>query len=107
MGPSGIKSVHSRRYHEILVRLRRARQEAGLTQVEVADALGRPQSYVSKCESGERRIDVIELDDYAVLYRKALAYFFTGSSELSAGAVARERPEGKYRRQKRPGRRPR
>lgn len=37
-----------------------ARQEAGLTQQEVALRLKRPQSYVSKYESGERRLDVIE-----------------------------------------------
>lgn len=37
-----------------------ARQEAGLTQQELADALGKPQSYVSKYERGERRLDVIE-----------------------------------------------
>ena len=38
-----------------------ARQTQGLTQVEVADRLGKPQSFVSKYESGERRLDVIEL----------------------------------------------
>lgn len=37
-----------------------ARLEAGLTQSEVATRLGKPQSYVSKYESGERRVDVIE-----------------------------------------------
>jgi transcriptional regulator with XRE-family HTH domain len=42
-----------------------ARKQAGLTQVEVADRLGRPQSYVSKYERGERRLDVIEFFDVA------------------------------------------
>ena len=37
-----------------------ARQEAGLTQQQLADTLGKPQSYVSKYERGERRLDVIE-----------------------------------------------
>jgi transcriptional regulator with XRE-family HTH domain len=55
--------------------LRKARQDAGLTQVEVARALKRPQSFVSNCESGERRIDVIELDEIARLYGKPLSYF--------------------------------
>lgn len=40
--------------------LRRARIAAGVTQVEAAKRLGRPQSFVSKCESGERRVDVAE-----------------------------------------------
>lgn len=34
--------------------------EAGLTQVQAAKQLGKPQSFVSKCESGERRVDVAE-----------------------------------------------
>ena len=41
--------------------LRQLRKEAGLTQVELARRLRRPQSFVSKYEIGERRLDVIEL----------------------------------------------
>lgn len=37
-----------------------ARHAAGLTQAELAEALGRPQSFVSKYEQGERRLDVVE-----------------------------------------------
>ena len=54
---------------------RKARKAACLTQVQVAEALGRPQSYVTKCELGERRIDPIELQQFADLYRKRLSYF--------------------------------
>ncbi|WP_242541698.1 helix-turn-helix domain-containing protein [Leptolyngbya sp. Cla-17] len=56
-------------------RLRTARHETGLTQKEVAEQLGVPQSYMSKCESGERRVDVIELTDFAATYKKSLTYF--------------------------------
>lgn len=38
----------------------KARHEQGLTQVEIAKRLGKPQSFVSKYESGERRLDTIE-----------------------------------------------
>jgi transcriptional regulator with XRE-family HTH domain len=68
-------SAHSAAYRRFLARLRRARSEAGLTQVQVARRLGRPQSFVSKCESGERRIDVVELADFARLYARRVTWF--------------------------------
>lgn len=74
-------SVHSERYKEFLKRLKAARREVGLTQQEVAAQLDVPQSYVSKCESGERRVDVIELTDFACIYKKSLAYFAYGQNE--------------------------
>lgn len=40
-----------------------ARKASGLTQAELAEALGKPQSFVAKYENGERRIDVIEFVD--------------------------------------------
>lgn len=55
-------------YRRLLTRLRQARIDAGLTQQQVAERLGKPQSYVSKCESGERRIDAVELKRFAALY---------------------------------------
>jgi transcriptional regulator with XRE-family HTH domain len=45
----------------MLARLVEARRAAGLNQVELAEKLGRPQSFVSKIEKGDRRIDVLEL----------------------------------------------
>jgi transcriptional regulator with XRE-family HTH domain len=68
-------SFHSARYRAFLRLLKQARLDAGLTQVEVSAALGRPQSFVSKCESGERRVDVIELGEFAKLYRKPVTFF--------------------------------
>lgn len=41
--------------------LRQVRNEAGLTQADVAERVGQPQSFISKYESGERRLDVLEL----------------------------------------------
>lgn len=60
--------VHTAPYQELLRRLRAARERAGFTQEEVAKSLRRPQSFVSKCESGERRIDAIELRDFLAIY---------------------------------------
>jgi transcriptional regulator with XRE-family HTH domain len=67
--------IFSPRYQEFLVKLRQARLDAGLTQVEVARALGKPQSYVSKCESGERRVDVTELLLFAAIYQRPIEDF--------------------------------
>lgn len=65
----------SSRYEAFLRQLRRARTEAGMTQADAAKALHKPQSFVSKCESGERRVDIIDLQDFARLYGKHLDYF--------------------------------
>lgn len=62
--------------HQIIVnKLKQARAESGLGQVEVAEKLGRTQSYVSKIESGQRRFDVLQLKEFAKLYKKSLDYF--------------------------------
>lgn len=68
---------YQRRYKLFLQRLRSAREEAGLTQAEAAAKLSRAQSFISKCESGERRVDFVELQIFAELYRKPLAFFET------------------------------
>ena len=60
---------------DFLRRLRRARLDDGLTQVEVARRLGRSQSFVTKVETGERRLDVVELRAFARVYRKRVAFF--------------------------------
>jgi transcriptional regulator with XRE-family HTH domain len=59
------KSIYSAEYQRLCALLRTLREEAGLTQVEVATRLDEPQSFVSKYESGERRLDVIELHHVA------------------------------------------
>jgi transcriptional regulator with XRE-family HTH domain len=45
----------------LLALLREVRTEAGLTQMDMAQALSVPQSFVSKYETGERRLDLLEL----------------------------------------------
>jgi len=37
--------------------------------------MGKPQSFVSKCETGERRLDVVEVQEFAKLYKRPLSYF--------------------------------
>ncbi len=69
------RTIRTKEYGIIIEKLRQARLDAGLTQDEVADKLNRPQSYVSKCEAGEQRIDILELKKFAELYKKDLSYF--------------------------------
>jgi transcriptional regulator with XRE-family HTH domain len=78
MGPAKRRrsAVHTAEYQYLLKRLREARLAAGLTQVDVARALRRPQSYVTKSELGERRLDPIDLQRFARLYRRPFSFFF-------------------------------
>ena len=69
------KSIHTKEYAVFVERLKTARLEAGLTQVQVAKKLKRPQSHVSNVESGQQRLDVIELQRFAKMYGKEINYF--------------------------------
>ena len=55
-----LKSIYEGAYRALLTALAEARQEAGFTQQQLADKLDRPQSFISKVENGDRRLDVIE-----------------------------------------------
>ena len=62
-------------YGRLRERLRAARIEAGLTQAQVGHLVGKPQSFISKTESGERGVDFIEMQVFARVYGKPLPYF--------------------------------
>lgn len=55
--------------------LRQIRVDKGMTQAQVAEYLGVPQSYVSKYESGERRLDILEVQDICAVYGVKLDKF--------------------------------
>ncbi|MCR4285599.1 MAG: helix-turn-helix domain-containing protein [Candidatus Kaiserbacteria bacterium] len=69
------RAIYTKDHNEIAERLKTARIEIGLGQVDVAEKLGRTQSYVSKIESGQRRFDVLQLKEFAKLYKKPLDFF--------------------------------
>lgn len=60
---------------ELVALLRQLREKAGLRQRDVAQKLGRPQSFVAKYEGGERRLDVIELRDVCLALGTTLTNF--------------------------------
>jgi len=59
-----MKTIHDSRYKELIARMIEKRDELRITQVALADQLGRPQSYVAKVENFERRIDLVEFRDW-------------------------------------------
>ena len=64
-----MKTIYSKEYKAVLRKLKKARKKSGLTQVEIAKKLGKPQSFISKIENGERRLDIIELKQISKLYK--------------------------------------
>ncbi len=63
-------------YERLRKRLKEARERSGLTQREAAIKLGRNQTYVWKSEIGERRVDAIELKEFAEAYGVPVAFFY-------------------------------
>ena len=70
-----MRTRHPERYRKLVKRLRQARHEAGMTQLQVAEALGASQQWLSKVETGERRVDVFELEELGRLYGKGIEHF--------------------------------
>jgi ribosome-binding protein aMBF1 (putative translation factor) len=77
------KSIHSTRYRIFLRVLRDSRRRAGLSQQHVAERIGETQTFVSKCEPGARRIDVIELSAFCRAFRISLRQLDSRSSKLT------------------------
>lgn len=71
------KALHRKRYSAFLTRLRLAREQAKLTQREVAERLGQTQSFVAQSESGERRVDFTEAEEFADVYGVSISFFTT------------------------------
>ena len=69
------KTIFSAGQERLLRLLREARESAGITQVELARKLNVPQSFVSKIESGERRVDLVELQGICKALRISLTDF--------------------------------
>jgi len=76
------KSRHSKQYARLLTVLREVRKEAGFTQTQAGKKFGAHASFVSKIESGERRIDVIELGEFCKVYGVPLQGFLSRAGLL-------------------------
>jgi len=71
-----MSNIHGEEYQDLLKKIKYARKDAQMTQVQVAIALNLTQSFISKLESGERRIDPIELKILAKIYKKPITFFY-------------------------------
>ena len=60
------KTLYSKDYQTLLALLREVRENANVTQIKIANTLGTTQTIVSKCERGERRLDVLELRQWCL-----------------------------------------
>ncbi len=71
------KTIYSGEHKHLVEQLRKAREAAGFDQTKVAKLLGKTQSYISKIESGQRRIDLVQIKEFGKLYKKPLEYFIS------------------------------
>lgn len=69
------KTIYSKEQQVLVKKIIQARLDAGLTQEDVANKLDVTQSYISKFESGQRKIDLIVLKRLARIYNKDVSYF--------------------------------
>ena len=69
------KTIFTEAHKNLVRRLVKARRASKLRQEDVAKKMGRTQSYISKIESGQRRIDIVQLKEFAAIYKKKLQYF--------------------------------
>lgn len=95
------RSTHRQRYAVFLAQLCEARLRAGMTQVEIAQRLASTQTFVSKCERGERRLDVVDLIDFLDAYGVASVGFV---EELHKKLRAEGTPRGSTAQRSRTGR---
>jgi len=69
--------AYQRAYAAFRQQLIRARRDSGMKQSVVNELMGKPRTFISKCELGERRVDFVELQFLAKIYRKNLSFFIT------------------------------
>ncbi len=69
------KTIFTDSHRRLVSQLVTARKKAKLRQVDAAKKLGRTQSYISKIEAGQRRIDTVQLKEFCRIYKKKIDFF--------------------------------
>ncbi|MBX3412578.1 MAG: helix-turn-helix transcriptional regulator [Pirellulales bacterium] len=78
------KSRSTDEFQLLAMLLRRHREAAGLTQVDMAERLGETQSYVSKCERADRRVDLVQLRRFCRAIKVPLVEFVQEFERLAS-----------------------
>lgn len=71
------KTLYSKQYKRLVQRLKKARFDCGLNQVTVGKLLKKDQTFISKVEAGQYRLDAIQLSQFAKIYKKDIKYFLS------------------------------
>ena len=71
------KTRFAKEYKKLAQKLKDVRKKANIEQVELAARLGKPQSYISKIETGTRHVDIFELKELGLLLKKDINYFIS------------------------------
>ena len=77
------KTLGTSRHRALIAFLTQKRKDAGLSQSELAKALGEYQSFVARMESGQRRVDVVEFENLARILKFDVHEFFTQKHETN------------------------
>lgn len=88
------KGLHTPAYRQFAALLREIREEAGITQQELAARIGERQDFVSKCERGVRRLDVVELRRWCLALDASLVGVVE-KLEARLSPVDRPRPQSR------------
>ena len=83
------KSIYTTEYERFVVRFVEARKAAGLTQEQVAERVNQTQAFVSRCERGQRRLDIVELRMFLGAFGVDFAEFVIAfDKEITANRTA-------------------
>ena len=91
-------SLYSDEHRELFTLLRDMRLEAGLSQAAVAEKLGRPQTYVSAVEIGDRGVDLIQVREFCAIYEVSFVVFAKRFEERIQAKESKRRPPRRPRR---------
>lgn len=86
------KGIHSAEHRELVTLLFDLRREIDLTQAEAAEALGRPQTYVSAVEVGRRGVDLVQVREFCAVYDVSFPKFAERYEKRLKAATSQERP---------------